>query len=96
MELVLDRDGGDVVLVIRDDGRGFDPARASGGYGLDGMRRRLAAAGGRLDVASGPDGTRLTARIPAHAPPARARVEPHDAATTPDSAPAPTPARARA
>ncbi|OUD81025.1 Sensor histidine kinase LiaS [Clavibacter michiganensis subsp. michiganensis] len=96
VELVLDRDGGDVVLVIRDDGGGFDPARASGGYGLDGMRRRLAAAGGRLDVASGPDGTRLTARIPAHAPPAPARVEPHDAATTPDPAPAPTPARAPA
>ncbi|RIJ43588.1 sensor histidine kinase, partial [Clavibacter lycopersici] len=62
VELVLARDGDDVVLTIRDDGRGFDPARASGGYGLDGMRRRLDAASGRLDVASGPDGTRLTAR----------------------------------
>ncbi|OUE26992.1 sensor histidine kinase [Clavibacter michiganensis] len=76
VELVLARDGGDVVLTIRDDGRGFDPARASGGYGLAGMRRRLAAADGRLDVASGPDGTRLTARIPAHASPAAAPAAP--------------------
>lgn len=68
VELVLARDGADVVLAIRDDGRGFDADRPTGGYGIDGMRRRLAAAAGRLDVASGADGTVLTARIPAHAP----------------------------
>ncbi|WP_435092648.1 sensor histidine kinase [Clavibacter michiganensis] len=96
VELVLDRDGGDVVLAIRDDGGGFDSARASGGYGLDGMRRRLATAGGRLELTSGPDGTRLTARIPAHAAPAAARVDPRDPEPTPESAPVPTTARARA
>ncbi|MBM7410420.1 signal transduction histidine kinase [Clavibacter michiganensis] len=98
VELLLERDGGDAVLAIRDDGRGFDPARASGGYGLDGMRRRLDAAGGRLDVASGPDGTRLTARIPAHVAPAAAHVDPRGAGPTPASTPAPaaTPTRARA
>ncbi|CCE75163.1 sensor histidine kinase [Clavibacter nebraskensis] len=85
-ELVLDRDGDDVVLVIRDDGRGFDATRASGGYGLDGMRRRLDAAGGRLEVVSAPGGTRLTARIPAHAAPA----------ADPADTPAATPVRARA
>ena len=89
VELVLERDGADVVLAVRDDGGGFDPARASGGYGLDGMRRRLAAAGGRLDVASGASGTRLTARIPAHAAP----VDPRDVEPSPAIA---TPARARA
>lgn len=95
VELLLDRDGADVVLTIGDDGRGFDPARASGGYGLDGMRRRLDAAGGRLDVTSGPGGTRLTARIPApEAAPAGPR------GTDPGPVPAETvptvPARARA
>ncbi|PPF52980.1 sensor histidine kinase [Clavibacter michiganensis] len=82
VELVLARAGADVVLGVHDDGRGFDAGSPSSGYGLDGMRRRLAAAGGLLEVASGPDGTRLTARIPAHA------------AALP--AAAPVPARARA
>ncbi|MGJ1429309.1 sensor histidine kinase [Clavibacter sepedonicus] len=97
VELALDRDGGDVVLAIRDDGRGFDPARASGGYGLDGMRRRLDAAGGRLDVESGPGGTRLTARIPAHAASA-ASVAPSAAGASPVDPPLadPTPAPTRA
>ncbi|MBP2457933.1 signal transduction histidine kinase [Clavibacter michiganensis] len=107
VELVLERDGDDVVLGVHDDGRGFDPARASGGYGLDGMRRRLAAAGGRLDVTSGPGGTRLMARIPAHAAPAGPRDVAAPTATpatataaTMPPAPTPpapaTPARARA
>ncbi|OUE20997.1 Sensor histidine kinase LiaS [Clavibacter michiganensis] len=101
VELVLDRDGDDVVLTIGDDGRGFDPARASGGYGLDGMRRRLDAAGGRLDVTGGPGGTRLTARIPAPvaAPPGPRSADPTAspvAAPATPSAPAPIPSRARA
>ncbi|MFT2748760.1 sensor histidine kinase [Clavibacter sp. Sh2036] len=80
VELGLARDGADLVLVVRDDGRGFDAARASDGYGLAGMRRRLDAAAGRLDVASGPRGTVLTARIPAHAAAAPADA-PADAVT---------------
>ncbi|WP_236007152.1 sensor histidine kinase [Clavibacter zhangzhiyongii] len=66
--LSLGTDGDDAVLRIRDDGRGFDPSRASAGYGLEGMRRRLGEAGGRLDIATGADGTVLTARIPGRAP----------------------------
>jgi signal transduction histidine kinase len=83
VELVLVRDGADVVLAIRDDGRGFDPDRPTGGYGIDGMRRRLAAAAGRLDVASGADGTVLTARIPAHAPAAADPAAPAQPAASP-------------
>ncbi|MFT2751828.1 sensor histidine kinase [Clavibacter sp. Sh2088] len=83
VELVLARDGADVVLAIRDDGRGFDPDRPTGGYGIDGMRRRLAAAAGRLDVASGADGTVLTARIPAHAPAAAGPAAPAPPAASP-------------
>ena len=89
---MLARAGADVVLGVHDDGRGFDAGSPSAGYGLDGMRRRLAAAGGLLEVASGPDGTRLTARIPAHAaalPAVASAVAPAPAAT-----PASTPARA--
>lgn len=47
-------------LTITDDGRGFDPASPTNGYGLSGMRDRLALVGGRLEVASGASGTTLT------------------------------------
>jgi len=54
-----------VELEITDDGRGFRVDEASG-FGLDGMRRRLAELGGELTVTSSPgDGTRLLAVLPA-------------------------------
>jgi signal transduction histidine kinase len=53
-------------LTVRDDGRGLPaelPARS--GFGLAGMRERLAAAGGTLHVCSAPGGgTALTATVP--------------------------------
>ncbi len=52
------------VVEVLDDGVGFD-TRVAEGYGLDGMRRRVEAAGGRLDVDSAPGrGTRLRVRLP--------------------------------
>ena len=62
-------DAGSVVLVVRDDGRGFDPARvAKAGdsrAGLVGMRERLLGLGGRLVVTTAPgQGVRLEARMP--------------------------------
>jgi signal transduction histidine kinase len=39
-------------LVVRDDGRGFDPGAADHGFGLPGMRRRIERAGGQLSVVS--------------------------------------------
>ncbi|MGP4013615.1 sensor histidine kinase [Streptomyces sp. 4N124] len=62
--------GDEVVLDIRDDGRGFDPlaARArtrTGGFGLDGMRARAERIAGALTVESEPGhGTALSARVP--------------------------------
>ncbi|WP_309117888.1 sensor histidine kinase [Saccharothrix sp.] len=50
-------------LVVADDGRGFSVADE--GFGLSGMRERVAAVGGAVDVRSAPGaGTRLTVRIP--------------------------------
>lgn len=54
-------------LEVVDDGVGFDPAeaRAGGGFGLDGMRRRVEASGGRISVDSGPGrGTRVRVSLP--------------------------------
>ena len=56
--------GGSVGLRIADDGTGFDPSSAADGFGLAGMRDRLALVGGTLEVTSSPAGTLLTATLP--------------------------------
>jgi signal transduction histidine kinase len=57
-----------VQLTISDEGRGFDtsgPFRAPHGWGLEGMRERVEAAGGSLSLASSPGrGTLIAAVIP--------------------------------
>ncbi|MYW64008.1 sensor histidine kinase [Streptomyces sp. SID8379] len=53
-----------IELEITDDGHGFDVAAARG-FGLDGMRKRLAELGGELTVTSSlGDGTRVLASLP--------------------------------
>jgi signal transduction histidine kinase len=62
--------GEEVLLDIRDDGRGFDPLALpertrTGGFGLDGMRARAERIAGTLAVESEPGhGTALSARVP--------------------------------
>ncbi|WP_049578782.1 sensor histidine kinase [Streptomyces sp. SBT349] len=64
--VVLARHPHGMELEITDDGRGFVVAD-SRGFGLDGMRRRLAELGGELTVTSSVgDGTRVLATIPVH------------------------------
>lgn len=54
-----------VRLEVTDDGIGFDPAAVNGGYGLRGMRGRVADAGGAVTVRSAPgDGTSVLAEVP--------------------------------
>ena len=65
----LRRESVEVVLVVRDDGRGFDPAKLAkageGRAGLAGMRERLVGLGGRLEVKTEPgQGVTLEARMP--------------------------------
>lgn len=58
-------DGSGVRIAVRDDGRGFDPAAASGGFGLKRIRERVELFGGSLQIASvGPGGTEVLAGIP--------------------------------
>lgn len=66
-EVVLKKQPDGLVLLIRDNGRGFDPANSSPSksLGLLGMRERAATLGGQVDISSAPGkGTRVTARIP--------------------------------
>jgi signal transduction histidine kinase len=57
---------GQVVLEVRDDGRGFDPAAGHPGhFGLDSMRSRAAEIGGSLAVTSAPgSGTLVRVCVP--------------------------------
>jgi signal transduction histidine kinase len=56
---------GRLTFSVKDDGRGFDPATASRGTGLQGMADRLDAVGGSFDVTSAPGaGTTVTGAVP--------------------------------
>jgi signal transduction histidine kinase len=58
-------DDAHILVEIRDDGQGFDPDDAHAGFGLLGMRERIALVHGELDVRSVPgEGTTILARIP--------------------------------
>jgi signal transduction histidine kinase len=66
---IRDRDD-EIALEVRDDGAGFDPQHSSSGFGLIGMRERLALVNGTLRVESSPGaGTVLHASIPARRSP---------------------------
>jgi signal transduction histidine kinase len=59
-------DGGDDIRVsICDDGQGFDVQAPSLGFGLSGMRERIALAGGRIEISSSTSGTDIEALVPA-------------------------------
>jgi signal transduction histidine kinase len=62
---VVQRDGS-IEARVRDDGDGFDPEAAADGFGLIGIRERVALVGGTLKISSQPgEGTELLAVIPA-------------------------------
>jgi signal transduction histidine kinase len=58
-------EGARLVLVVADDGLGFETSRESDGQGLSSMTRRAERLEGTLDVVSGPGaGTTVTLHIP--------------------------------
>jgi signal transduction histidine kinase len=65
----VDVQDGEVVVEVRDNGRGFDPAAGHPGhFGLDSMRSRAAEIGGRLSIESAPGyGTVVSVRAPTEA-----------------------------
>jgi signal transduction histidine kinase len=65
--VTLSYDGDEVVLDVRDDGVGFDPAAptAERSFGLRGMRQRAERLAGRLTIESRPGaGTAVSVRLP--------------------------------
>jgi signal transduction histidine kinase len=64
-ELALRRVDGQVVLEVRDQGKGFQPHAARGGIGLHSIRERMALVGGTASVHSHPGhGTVIRASVP--------------------------------
>ncbi|HEX5505033.1 MAG TPA: GAF domain-containing protein [Thermomicrobiales bacterium] len=70
VDVRLERPNGSIVLTVADDGVGFDPATLGapgvrGGFGLTGLRERVALLGGALHLDSAPDeGTRVRVIVP--------------------------------
>lgn len=74
VRLLREADG--LLVEISDDGRGIEPAPGQAGFGLTGMRERVAAVAGQLDISSPHGGgTRIRARLPL--PPVALAVAPH-------------------
>ena len=70
VDVLLERRDSQVVLIIEDDGVGFNPKQVADGdgekgMGLVGMRERAALVGGILEIESKPkEGTTIFARVP--------------------------------
>jgi signal transduction histidine kinase len=61
----LAKDGDALKVRVRDDGAGFESEKVSGGFGLIGMRERVALVGGHLAIESSPGtGTTVQAELP--------------------------------
>jgi two-component system nitrate/nitrite sensor histidine kinase NarX len=67
IEILGHRDGGSILIIIQDNGRGFSPERVDGKshYGLRGMRERAESIGSDFQITSQPgQGTIVTLRMP--------------------------------
>jgi PAS domain S-box-containing protein len=71
VEIILERRGNQVQLVVEDDGKGLksNAQGAGGGFGLVGMRERAALVGATLEIESSPGaGTTILVRMAAATP----------------------------
>jgi two-component system NarL family sensor kinase len=73
--MALEARGDRIVLTMEDNGIGFDvakllaaPASVASGIGLRSIREQAAVLGGRLEITSGPGGTKLVLSAPFAAP----------------------------
>jgi len=69
VDVTLEMRAGRAMISVRDDGKGFDPNRLnSGSHGLLGMRYRIEAEGGRMNLTTAPGkGTLIEATLPEEA-----------------------------
>ena len=80
VSVLLERRDGLASLIVKDNGKGYDPLKeeAAGtnkGMGVTNMRERAALVGGALEIESAPGaGTTIFVRVPLGGPAARARI----------------------
>lgn len=67
VEVNLSEADGELVVRVADDGKGFEVANRTAGFGLLGMHERVESVGGALHVESGRGGSTITARLPVEA-----------------------------
>jgi PAS domain S-box-containing protein len=64
VDVILERRADTILLIVEDDGRGFEPGGHGGGFGLVSMRERAALVGASLEIESSPgQGTTVIVRI---------------------------------
>jgi signal transduction histidine kinase len=69
VSVIISGSGGNVRIIVKDDGVGFDNAvisdgRQTSGFGLYNLSERLCHIGGHLEAESGSWGTRITLTVP--------------------------------
>jgi PAS domain S-box-containing protein len=70
VSVTLRQENGDLVLLVTDDGKGFNESDVSESLGFLGMKERAQVCGGSLDIASSPGiGTTVALRVPRHSAP---------------------------
>ena len=75
VELILERRADHVLLIVEDDGAGFDPGAGTHGFGLLGMQERASLVGASLEIESAVGrGTTILVRMAA-APAAEALTD---------------------
>lgn len=68
-QVALFEQGREIVLTVKDDGRGLDPDAPTTGLGLRTMRHRASLLGGRLEISAAPEtGTTVRVEIPRSEP----------------------------
>jgi signal transduction histidine kinase len=54
--LTIYREGDEIILIIKDDGKGFDPSEKTNGVGLMNIKTRASLFNGELTVITAPGG----------------------------------------
>jgi len=66
VKVAIDERGESLAVIVEDDGRGIAGSGGKGGFGLVGMRERVALMNGEIEIGPGPSGgTRVMATLPA-------------------------------
>src|SRR5690606_7215513 len=64
VRIEMDYEAGNIIVLISDDGKGFDPVTVKEGLGFANMRNRLSVYKGKLEVDTAPgQGCRLLVKI---------------------------------